>query len=228
MSLIRLDPYLRFWSILFSQKVIDSKNLLPPVKVYFFVKFTTVVLPAVSPQRGLTVKWFTQQKETPCDRGRRRECFSLPLFWCISFAEEGVPKYFFKNGYFLLLTSRILWRIVVDLRSESKDRRHFGFTGDHRFTKLTPIVAVPRKFGTDASNDPRNAGIPSLVHTALSTKGRWTSKQIWEIKTLFGEGNYSGQQHPSVRGAFSSVFGVLRSPCGFLRTSKTIPKKTLA
>ena len=42
--------------ILFSQKVIHSKNMLPPVNVYFFVKFTTVVLPAVSPQRGLTVK----------------------------------------------------------------------------------------------------------------------------------------------------------------------------
>ena len=99
----------------------------------------------------------------------------------LTLEETGIESFMgltLHNDYFLLLTSRILWRIVVDLRSESKDRRHFGLTGDHRFTKLTPIVAVPRKFRTDAPNEPRNVGNPSLVHAALPTKGRWTSKQI--------------------------------------------------
>ena len=37
-----------------SQKGVDTKNGLPPVAAFFFVKFTTVIFPAVSPQRGPT------------------------------------------------------------------------------------------------------------------------------------------------------------------------------
>ena len=41
---------------LFSQKGVDTKNGLLPVKAFFVaVKFTTVMFPALSPQRGLTV-----------------------------------------------------------------------------------------------------------------------------------------------------------------------------
>ena len=63
-----------------SQKGVETKKSLPPVKVFlFFVKFTAAIFLAVSPQRGLTSN--TAGIDSVRARQKAREFFSTPFFF---------------------------------------------------------------------------------------------------------------------------------------------------
>ena len=64
-------------------------------KVFFCELHNRHISSSKTPKGANSQNKIVQQKLTPCDRGRMRECSSPPLYWRISFVERGVKNSFF-------------------------------------------------------------------------------------------------------------------------------------